>query len=78
MLQIVASANSVYNIPWPTSFSAFLEVMKVFLVDIITITKVRRGPWGYSSTNTWKSSEAGGATRGKPITKRPICQSERG
>jgi hypothetical protein len=51
MLQIVASASSVYNIPWPTSFSAFLDVMKVFLVDIITITKVRRGPWGYSSIN---------------------------
>jgi hypothetical protein len=29
MLQIVASANSVYDIPWPEQFSNFLDVMKV-------------------------------------------------
>ena len=29
MMQIIASANSVYNVPWPTSFSDFLDVMKV-------------------------------------------------
>jgi hypothetical protein len=39
MMQIIASANSVYDIPWPQSFSAFLDVLKVFLVDFITITK---------------------------------------
>jgi hypothetical protein len=37
MVQIIASANSVYDIPWPTSFSAFLDVMKLFLVDVITV-----------------------------------------
>jgi hypothetical protein len=42
MVQIISSANSVYDIPWPTSFSSFLDVLKVFLVDLITITKVRR------------------------------------
>ena len=39
MLQIIASANSVYDIPWPTSFSAFMDVMKLFQVDLLTITK---------------------------------------
>jgi hypothetical protein len=39
MVQIIASANSVYQIPWPTSFSAFLDVLKLFLVDLITLTK---------------------------------------
>jgi hypothetical protein len=37
MVQIIASANSVYDIPWPTSFSAFLDVMKLFLVDVVTV-----------------------------------------
>jgi hypothetical protein len=39
MMQIIASANSVYEIPWPTSFAAFLDVLKVFLVDVVTITR---------------------------------------
>ena len=39
MLQIIASANSVYDIPWPTSFSAFMDVMKLFQVDLLTVTK---------------------------------------
>ena len=34
MLQIVASANSVYSIPWPQDFSNFLDVMKLFMVCI--------------------------------------------
>jgi hypothetical protein len=40
MVQIISSANSVYSIPWPDSFSAFLDLLKVFMIDIITITKV--------------------------------------
>ena len=32
MLQIVATANSVYTIPWPPAFSSFLDLMKIFLV----------------------------------------------
>ncbi len=43
MVQIIASANSVYDIPWPTAFSAFLDVMKLFLVDIITVRRRRCG-----------------------------------
>ena len=39
MLQIVASANSVYSIPWPSVFSNFLDLLKVFLVDVVTLTK---------------------------------------
>ena len=35
MMQIVATANSVYSIPWPSSFSDFLDVMKVFLVRLL-------------------------------------------
>ena len=40
MVQIMSSANSVYDIPWPRSFSSFLDLLKVFMVDLITITKV--------------------------------------
>jgi hypothetical protein len=29
MLQIIASANGVYDIPWPQQFASFLDVMKV-------------------------------------------------
>jgi hypothetical protein len=29
MMQIVASANSVYDIPWPQSFRDFLDILKV-------------------------------------------------
>ena len=32
MLQIVATANSVYTIPWPPAFSSFLDLLKIFLV----------------------------------------------
>ena len=37
MLQIIATANSVYSIPWPSDFSALLDVMKIFLVGMIHI-----------------------------------------
>ena len=51
MVQIISSANSVYDIPWPTSFSSFLDLLKVFMVDLITITKVLPGVcWGGGGT----------------------------
>ena len=28
------SANDVYSVPWPSEFSNFLDVMKVFLVRL--------------------------------------------
>jgi hypothetical protein len=39
MAQIVASANSAYNIPWPSSFASLLDVLKLFLIDVISLTK---------------------------------------
>jgi hypothetical protein len=33
MLQIIASANSAYSIPWPKSFAGLLDVLKLFLVS---------------------------------------------
>src|SRR5262245_56756926 len=39
MLQIVACVNDVYSIPWPPNFSSFLDILKVFLVDVLTVTK---------------------------------------
>jgi hypothetical protein len=39
-LQILASASSVYNIPWPPAFKAFLLDLQVLLVDIVSVTKV--------------------------------------
>ena len=36
MLQILANANSVYTIPWPSDFSNLLDVMKIFLIGIKT------------------------------------------
>jgi hypothetical protein len=38
-MQVLASANGVYEIPWPTSFAAFLDFLKVFLVDLVTISR---------------------------------------
>jgi hypothetical protein len=32
MVQIIAAANSAYDIPWPPIFNSFLDVMKLFLV----------------------------------------------
>ncbi len=37
--QIVASSSTSYSIPWPASFQRLQDVMKVFLVDIISITR---------------------------------------
>ena len=37
--QIIASASAVYDIPWPPVFMSFASVLRVFLVDIISITK---------------------------------------
>ena len=41
-MQIIASCSTVYDIPWPTSFLSFVSDMRVFLVDIISITKGSR------------------------------------
>jgi hypothetical protein len=35
MAQIVGSANSAYEIPWPAQFSSFLDDLKVFLVSCL-------------------------------------------
>lgn len=37
--QIVASGSTAYSIPWPPSFQRTLDAMKVFLVDIISLTR---------------------------------------
>ena len=39
MVQIIASANSTYDIPWPQNFGSYINGMKVFLVDVISLTK---------------------------------------
>ena len=39
VVQIVASANSAYDIPWPPQFKALLSVMRVFLVDVVSLTR---------------------------------------
>jgi hypothetical protein len=39
MLQIIASANSAYDIPWPRVFRRFLSSLRVFLVDVVSITQ---------------------------------------
>ena len=39
MLQIVASASSAYSIPWPPSFNSLLSTLRVFLVDVVSITR---------------------------------------
>ncbi len=41
MAQIIASANSVYEVPWPQVFSDFLDIMKLFLVDVVTLTRAQ-------------------------------------
>ena len=38
-LQIIASGSSVYDIPWPPQFMAFISTLRLFLVDVISITK---------------------------------------
>ncbi len=39
MMQILASASSAYNIPWPSVFLQFLNILKLFLIDVISITR---------------------------------------
>ncbi len=39
MVQIIASANSAYDIPWPSTFRRFLSLLRVFLVDVVAITQ---------------------------------------
>ena len=39
MLQIIASASTAYTIPWPPAFTSFLSVLRVFLVDVVSITR---------------------------------------
>ena len=37
--QILASGSTAYEIPWPGSFSSFLSTLRLFLVDVISITR---------------------------------------
>jgi hypothetical protein len=39
MVQIIASANSAYDIPWPSAFRRFLSLLRVFLIDVVAITQ---------------------------------------
>jgi uncharacterized membrane protein YgcG len=39
MVQIIAAANNAYDIPWPDTFANFLDNMRVFLIDIISLTR---------------------------------------
>ena len=39
MVQIIASGSTAYAIPWPASFQAFLNGLRVFLVDVISLTR---------------------------------------
>ena len=37
--QILASGSTAYEIPWPANFSSFLSTLRLFLVDVISITR---------------------------------------
>ena len=37
--QILSSGSGVYDIPWPQSFMAFISTLRVFLIDVVSITK---------------------------------------
>ena len=37
--QIVASGSTVYAIPWPPQFMSFISTLRLFLIDVISITK---------------------------------------
>ena len=39
MCQIIASASSVYSIPWPSMFTRLLDAFQVFLVDVVSLTR---------------------------------------
>ena len=38
-LQIIASASTAYSIPWPPSFNRLLSTLRIFLVDVVSITR---------------------------------------
>ena len=37
--QIIASASNAYDIPWPSNFNSFLSTLRIFLVDVVSITR---------------------------------------
>ena len=37
--QTIASASTVYNVPWPPAFMSFISSLRVFLIDVVSITK---------------------------------------
>ena len=37
--QIVASGSTVYKIPWPPAFQSFISSLRLFLADVISISK---------------------------------------
>ena len=37
--QIIASGSTAYDIPWPSGFMSFLDSLRVFLVDVISLTR---------------------------------------
>ena len=39
VVQIIASGSTVYDIPWPPEFMSLISTLRVFLVDVISITK---------------------------------------
>ena len=40
MFQVLASASSAYDIPWPPQFLHFLDGMRVFLVDVVSVSRI--------------------------------------
>ena len=39
LLQIIASGSTVYDIPWPPQFMSFISTLRLFLIDVVSITK---------------------------------------
>ena len=37
--QIIASGSTVYDIPWPPQFMSFISTLRLFLIDVVSITK---------------------------------------
>ncbi len=48
MMQVLASASTAYSMPWSPQFSDLLDVLKVFLVDVISIPRANCGVWALS------------------------------
>ena len=49
--KIIASASNVYAIPWPPAFQSLLSALRVFLVDIVSITRTNCAqPMNYYSS----------------------------